>query len=242
MSFDDFDYENTLNTIKASLFDIYENQEKIIGNKKDDLERQNQIDKYIKMKDNATSLIKNIESLYPIKKNKKSDKDNNNNKEQNENIKIIEVKDLEEDNMESVDSTSKDDIDEKSTEHDIQVQETEKQQKFYLDNRNGNKPNFAYVPVSLIEIIKENAVRNLEICENEEENNHRLIKNDKENPKGIIVRNDQYMKLALSRHRQESVLQDAKSYRINQAKIAREKLLDQEKENFDNKIKTLKVS
>lgn len=49
----------------------------------------------------------------------------------------------------------------------------------------------------------------------------KYAKIDEEKPRGIIVRSDQYMKLALSRHRQEGVLKEARSYRINEVKRKR---------------------
>ena len=49
----------------------------------------------------------------------------------------------------------------------------------------------------------------------------KYIKIDEEKPRGIIVRSDQYMKLALSRHRQEGVLKEARLYRINEVKRKR---------------------
>ena len=51
--------------------------------------------------------------------------------------------------------------------------------------------------------------------------NSKIIKVDEEKPRGIIVRSDQYMKLALSRHRQEGVLKEARLYRINEVKRKR---------------------
>src|SRR5699024_5636426 len=74
--------------------------------------------------------------------------------------------------------------------------------KFYLDNRNGSKPNFAYVPEKLYLKIKSNAITSFD--------NNKIYKQDTEKRRGIIVRNDQFMKLSLSRHRQEGVLQEAK--------------------------------
>ena len=50
------------------------------------------------------------------------------------------------------------------------------------------------------------------------------------------------MKLALSRHRQESVLEDARKYRVAQAKASSRKLVEEEEKNLDAKVKTLKVA
>ena len=49
-----------------------------------------------------------------------------------------------------------------------------------------------------------------------------IYKKDDLPVKGIIVRNDQYMKLALSKHRQEGVLKEAKNYRIETVKRKRQ--------------------
>ena len=49
-----------------------------------------------------------------------------------------------------------------------------------------------------------------------------IYKKDDLPVKGIIVRNDQYMKLALSKHRQEGVLAEAKNYRIETVKRKRQ--------------------
>lgn len=70
MSYKDFDYENALSSIKASLFDIYENQERIIGSIEDEQLRQGQITRYIKMKDTAITLIEDITNLYDKDRNK----------------------------------------------------------------------------------------------------------------------------------------------------------------------------
>ena len=50
-----------------------------------------------------------------------------------------------------------------------------------------------------------------------------MYKDDTNKTKGIIVRNDQYMKLALSKHRQEGVIKEAKNYRIEVVKEKRKK-------------------
>ena len=34
-------------------------------------------------------------------------------------------------------------------------------EKFYLDDRNGTRPNFAYVPQNLLEVIKQNGITSL---------------------------------------------------------------------------------
>ena len=50
----------------------------------------------------------------------------------------------------------------------------------------------------------------------------KIYKKDDLPVKGIIVRNDQYMKLALSKHRQEGVLKEAKNYRVETVRRKRQ--------------------
>ena len=65
--------------------------------------------------------------------------------------------------------------------------ETELLPKFYLDSRNGEKPNFAYVPKTIFTKLKSNSVS--------KDINNKIYKQDEEEKKGIIVRKDQFMKL-----------------------------------------------
>ena len=57
-----------------------------------------------------------------------------------------------------------------------------------------------------------------------EEGNNKFYKQDELDTKGIIVRSDQFMKLSLSKKRQEGILMEAKQYRINLATKSREQL------------------
>ncbi|MDO5003012.1 MAG: hypothetical protein Q4E39_02140 [bacterium] len=59
-----FDYKNALNGIKANLFDIYENQEQIIGLEENEKIRNQRLNKFIEIKDIALMLLEEIESLY----------------------------------------------------------------------------------------------------------------------------------------------------------------------------------
>ena len=68
------------------------------------------------------------------------------------------------------------------------------------------------------------------------------LETDENKPKGIIVRNDQFMKLALSKRRQEGVLADAKIFRVEQAKASRKKMLEEEEKKLDIKTKNLKLA
>ena len=51
-----FDYRKSLNGIKANLFDIYENQEQIIGLEENENIRNQRLNKFVQIKDLAFSL------------------------------------------------------------------------------------------------------------------------------------------------------------------------------------------
>ncbi len=217
--YNNFDYEKSLEKIKSALYDIYESQEIIIGEEKNDDLRNKQVEKYIKVKDLAVKLVEDIQNLY--KDNREINENNsiseakpqiNQESKQDELLKINDETDEEND-----DEDEKDDINEINiNENDNDEEELDDLPKFYLDSRNGDKPNFAYVPNSIFVKLKENGI--LELFDN------RIYKQDDANKKGIIVRTDQFMKLSLSKDRQEGVLKEAKIYRIEQARKARKKL------------------
>ncbi len=321
MSYENFDYDKALNSIKATLFDIYEAQERLVGSIEDDGKRQIQINKYIKMKDTAINLIEDVENLTndQIVRNAVNEQEQTKNEENvDSEPKLVEInldsktaEPIEEsDNTKSVDEVpveeSVEEIDKEATndeinsdtfQEDIPEQtssnpedienddnsveltteetkevsnesddsqedikeeqiEDEKQSgneevkketvsKFYLDDRNGTKPNFAFVPKELYSVIKKNGIFELNSNTKEEINDvkdDRIHKTDENKPKGIIVRNDQFMKLALSKRRQEGVLADAKIFRIEQAKASRKKLLKEEEKKLDIKTKNLKLT
>lgn len=329
MSYENFDYDKALNSIKATLFDIYEAQERLVGSIEDDGKRQIQINKYIKMKDTAINLIKDVENLtndqivrnvvneqeqtkneenvdsepklVEINLNSKTDellKESDNqpvdevpveesaeeidkeatNDEPNTNIDT-DNDTFEEDTTEQINSNtetienddnsvelpkeekpeisnesddSQEDIkeeteEEKQSENEDEDEDVKKESvnKFYLDDRNGTKPNFAFVPKELYSIIKKNGIFELNSNKKEEINDvkdDRIHKTDENKPKGIIVRNDQFMKLALSKRRQEGVLADAKIFRVEQAKASRKKMLEEEEKKLDIKTKNLKLA
>lgn len=194
--YNNFNYKESINKLKSILFDIYEDQEMIVGSIENEKEKNEHVVKYINVKNEAIDLLNAIEELYegkimptPVIINNKQEPGMIENLVKNINIeqpKIIE----EEKEVEEFDPN-----------------------KFYLDDRNGNKPNYAYVPESIF-----NKIRNNNLDDN------KIYKQDENERKGIIVRNDQYMKLSLSRHRQEGVLKEAKEYRIEVARKNREKL------------------
>lgn len=321
MSYENFDYDKALNSIKATLFDIYEAQERLVGSIEDDGKRQIQINKYIKMKDTAINLIEDVENLTndQIVRNAVNEQEQTKNEENvDSEPKLVEInldsktaEPIEEsDSTKSVDEVpveesveeidkeaTKDEINSDTFQEDIPEQtssnpedienddnsveltteetkevsnesddsqedikeeqiEDEKQSgneevkketvsKFYLDDRNGTKPNFAFVPKELYSVIKKNGIFELNSNTKEEINDvkdDRIHKTDENKPKGIIVRNDQFMKLALSKRRQEGVLADAKIFRIEQAKASRKKLLKEEEKKLDIKTKNLKLT
>lgn len=317
MSYENFDYDKALNSIKATLFDIYEAQERLVGSIEDDEKRQIQINKYIKMKDTAINLIEDVENLTndQIVRNAVNEQEQTKNEENvDSEPKLVEInldsktaEPIEEsDNTKSVDEVPVEEIDKEATndeinsdtfQEDIPEQtssnpedienddnsveltteetkevsnesddsqedikeeqiEDEKQSgneevkketvsKFYLDDRNGTKPNFAFVPKELYSVIKKNGIFELNSNTKEEINDvkdDRIHKTDENKPKGIIVRNDQFMKLALSKRRQEGVLADAKIFRVEQAKASRKKLLKEEEKKLDIKTKNLKLT
>ena len=329
MSYENFDYDKALNSIKATLFDIYEAQERLVGSIEDDGKRQIQINKYIKMKNTAINLIKDVENLTndQIVRNVVNEQEQTKNEENvDSEPKLVEINldsktdELlkESDNTKSVDEVpveeSVEEIDKEATndepntnidtdtdnatfeedtteqtssntetienddnsvelpkeekqeisnesndsQEDIKEEEIEEEKqsenedvkeesvnKFYLDDRNGTKPNFAFVPKELYSIIKKNGIFELNSNKKEEINDvkdDRIHKTDENKPKGIIVRNDQFMKLALSKRRQEGVLADAKIFRVEQAKASRKKMLEEEEKKLDIKTKNLKLA
>lgn len=331
MSYENFDYDKALNSIKATLFDIYEAQERLVGSIEDDGKRQIQINKYIKMKDTAINLIKDVENLtndqivrnvvneqeqtkneenvdsepklVEINLNSKTDellKESDNqpvdevpveesaeeidkeatNDEPNTNIDTdndtfeedtteqtgsntetienddnsVELPKEEKPEISNESDDSQEDIKEETEEEKQSENEDEDEDedvkkesvnKFYLDDRNGTKPNFAFVPKELYSIIKKNGIFELNSNKKEEINDvkdDRIHKTDENKPKGIIVRNDQFMKLALSKRRQEGVLADAKIFRVEQAKASRKKMLEEEEKKLDIKTKNLKLA
>lgn len=253
-----FDYKNSLNGIKANLFDIYENQEQMVGLEKNEIKRNKRLNKFIEIKDLALMLLEEIESLYITDADEK-----NSDMLKLENPKIPEVEEKSKilDLVQNNDSNNK----EADTSNDEKnLDKKENIERYYLDC-DKKRINFAYVPVKLFNKLKENGslivndnldledkkINSLEIDNSKIESNEfnedesfkdtdieensnleetlpddnkdmidysRINKVDKEKPKGIIVRSDQYMKLALSRHRQEGVIKEAKIYRINEAK------------------------
>lgn len=321
MSYENFDYDKALNSIKATLFDIYEAQERLVGSIEDDGKRQIQINKYIKMKDTAINLIEDVENLTndQIVRNVVNEQEQTKNEENvDSEPKLVEINlnsktdELlkESDNTKSVDEVpveeSVEKIDKEATndkpntnidtdtfeedtteqtssntetiendDNSVELPKEEKQEisnesddsqeeqveeekqseneevkeeavsKFYLDDRNGTKPNFAFVPKELYSVIKKNGIFELNLNAKEEINDakdDRIHKTDENKPKGIIVRNDQFMKLALSKRRQEGILADAKIFRVEQAKASRKKMLEEEEKKLDIKTKNLKLA
>ena len=102
----------------------------------------------------------------------------------------------------------------KSTEEEFSKDENKDHpvQKYYLANSDIT-PNFAYVPEKILVKLKQ---------KDNKANNY--YKKDDLQTKGILVRSDQFMKLSLSKKRQEGILREAKEYRIKLATKSREQL------------------
>lgn len=236
-----FDYKESINNIKASLFDIYEDQERLIGYEENEEQKNLRINTFIELKNNAISFIEKIEELYndsqieneiekeiPIEKEKVPEE----NDEELNNAEIVEEYPIEEDG-----------IKEEFTEHN---NIEEKQLPKYYLNCDFNKINFAYVPVSIYEKIKKHQKPdeveefNEEPLEQPEEKEQKQIDNhfykqDLDKTRGIIVRSDQYMKLALSRHRQAGVLEEAKEYR-------KEEVIKRQRENQKRELEKAELN
>lgn len=293
---ENYDYKESLNNIKANLFDIYEDQERIVGLISNDNDRNKQVEDYIKVKDLALKLVNNISDLYERKSKTVIDEQSSNLNNASEQVRDVsaskeydneKAEDVTDNLLKEVDndyskkeiSTDVDEVNEDDEEESNSVSEDEplikmknidntndEVEKYYLDC-DKKKLNFAYVPVELFDIIKNHTNEldeeaddsdketddedsfNEEIEFSNDNSNdidmevsddtaqdaesdeidesidiNKLYKKDAENAKGIIVRGDQYMKLALSKHRQEGVLEEAKAYRIDTVKrIQREK-------------------
>lgn len=199
--YNDFNYENALEKIKSALYDIYESQEVRIGLENDNNKKNEIVKRYISVKDLASKLIEDIEDLYS-----------------NEETDVNEPKITQTYNYETRENqTAK--IDDSNVKEDLEREDIHKNlPRFYLDFRNGAKPNFAFVPDSIYIKLKTNG-RSLFY-------DNRFYKQDTIEKKGIIVRKDQFMKLSLSKDRQEGMLREAKQYRIELARKSRQKLQD----------------
>ena len=283
-----FDYKNSLTDIKASLFDIYEDQEKIIGGLDSD-DRDKHVSDFIEIKDLAVLLLDKIQKLYStsdfivnddvdegtggvssIDEND-TEIDNDINTEssalasdlESENDDIVDVEGNLEDDTNGIDISQSDDnndddddesddavrtlndndnsvsddsqvsADNDNNEDDISFDNSSSSDNLDFDENkyyllcDENKLHFAYASQRLIDKISNYHLANkdddnVSDSNNDESDNSKLYKKDELPVKGIIVRNDQYMKLALSKHRQEGVLKEAKVYRIETVKRKRQ--------------------
>lgn len=258
----EFDYKESLTNIKASLFDIYEDQEKIIGDLDDSI-RDQYVNSFIEVKDLALTLLEKIQGLYQfsidmeesdeekipseLSSNVPSDQDEEVVEEEVTSTDITEEQEVEDGEVQVEEEPSLDfSLDDQNNEaQSIELsddeEEIESDKKFHL-LCNEKDLNFAYVPENLLEKLKkykdeeddisfdeDSSLEDDESFEDQEEfdssldtDNSKVYKKDKLPAKGIIVRNDQYMKLALSKHRQEGVLEEAKQYRIDTIKKKRQ--------------------
>ncbi len=274
-----FDYKDSLTDIKASLFDIYEDQERVIGSINPDL-RDKHVSEFIEIKDLALSLLEKIQKLYDnslvsVKDNNEKvvstnvnsvdnmqEHDVNNNEEvnnqdvENNTLEDDQVSsdeeesnqdnnDIDEDNIQTNDEVETPDessLDDSSDDQGRENSDTEESEdsdsEISFDNGEDNsnkyyllcdedKLHFAYVSEKLFNKIKSHHVSDTEPLEEDtvsdvDNSDGNIYKKDDLPVKGIIVRNDQYMKLALSKHRQEGVLKEAKNYRIETVKRKRQ--------------------
>lgn len=217
--YNNFDYMDSVCKIKSALYDIYESQEVMIGEEQDEKARNKRVERYIETKDLAIQLLEHIESLYKkidTIKEKNSDVKNSSESAEIEEPHIIQISKQDEllkegNQIEDINPSITEENIEESVNSDINDLP-----KFYLDSRNGEKPNFAFVPETIFIKLKSNAVS--------KDINNKIYKKDEEEKKGIIVRKDQFMKLSLSKERQDGVLKEAKIFRIKQAKKSRQQL------------------
>lgn len=284
-----FDYKSSLTDIKASLFDIYEDQERVIGSIDPDL-RDKHVSEFIEVKDLALSLLEKIQKLYdnslvPVKDNneevqvnnedvknnilednqvsndetddEESNQDNNDTEEDsiqtNDEVETsdeaVQNNNIDEDNTQtddddetsdesSLDDSSDDQDTENSDSEESEDSDNDSNSDISFDNEEDNsnkyyllcdedKLHFAYVSEKLFNKIKSYHVSDTEPLEEDtvsdlDTSDGNIYKKDDLPVKGIIVRNDQYMKLALSKHRQEGVLKEAKNYRIETVKRKRQ--------------------
>lgn len=224
-----FDYKDSLTDIKASLFDIYEDQERVIGSIAPSL-RDKHVSEFIEVKDLALSLLEKIQKLYD---NSLVFEDNNietNDEKLSDLEENDSTEDVDSDNSdinfddEAVEKTTTDD--QESDEADTSDLEEANSNKYYLLCDEG-KLHFAYVSEKLFNKIKNYRDPGDNLLEADTDLDSstfdgKIYKKDDLPVKGIIVRNDQYMKLALSKHRQEGVLKEAKNYRVETVRRKRQ--------------------
>ena len=122
---------------------------------------------------------------------------------------------------------SKDDDNDSDSDSEISFDNAEDNSNRYYLLCDEDKLHFAYVSEKLFNKIKSYHVSDTEPLEEDtvsdvDTSDGNIYKKDDLPVKGIIVRNDQYMKLALSKHRQEGVLKEAKNYRIETVKRKRQ--------------------
>ena len=234
-----FNYKESLNNIKASLFDIYENQEELIGTEEDKELRDTRLNKFIEVKNIALMLLEEIDGLYEESIPTMKKLENPEIPDEMEESKILNMVENSNNNV-NQEETFNEEVEDNNT-------DTDNNKKYYL-NCNIDDVNFAYVPQELYKKIKEHDSKKLTAEEKdtiEDTNtdtsnkidNSSIYKQDTEKVRGIIVRSDQYMKLALSKHRQKGVLEEAKEYRkkevIRRQRENQKRELEKAELNFD---------
>lgn len=223
-----FDYQTSLHLIKSGLFDIYENQEKVLGTIEDEKLRNSHLDDFINLKNIALMLIEGIEYLY-----EDSEQDDSVDKKELEvesskpesKLKDKYYLDCDEEklpfayvpeqlflklkNHQSILSELEENKDSKTEEEDNLSTDKIEEETNEIDDEE--------MPFEQqVELAQE------ESRDSEEENRNYFYKEDDKKVRGIIVRSDQFMKLALSRRRQEGVLEEAKEFRKDEVRRKRE--------------------
>lgn len=245
---ENFNYKSALTNIKASLFDIYEDQEIVIGSLSSE-DRSRRVSEFIEIKDLAIVLLDKIQKLYDNSDtyqdvNLESTESSNDSsseassliddKQKAEDVPddIHESNDLEgttdsDTEIDNVDYSSSDleeDSDQESVDNNSKDDDNEVDENKYYLLCDEEKLHFAYASQRLLEKIRnyhlEDESKTIDAVDTSNDNS--VYKIDNLPVKGIIVRNDQYMKLALSKHRQEGVLKEARAYRIEVVKRKRQ--------------------
>lgn len=222
-----FNYQSSLNLIKASLFDIYENQEQEIGTITDNKEREKHLKDFINLKNIAIMLIEGIEYLYEDKEEPTLQNTNNNSNSFGLKRYYLECSEKEL-NFAYVSRQLLDRLKNYSTNQNLNFESPiienepieEKQEQIQEQSNNNIDLEIANEEITTDDIEKDDNI---------------FYKEDDKRVRGIIVRSDQFMKLALSRNRQEGVLEEAKEFRKNE--VIRKRREEQQKKLKEAEVK-----
>ncbi len=220
-----FDYQTSLHLIKSGLFDIYENQEKVLGTIEDEKLRNQHLDDFINLKNIALMLIEGIEYLYEEEEEQnfidKTKLEVESSKKENE-IQDKYYLDCEEEKLPF--AYVPEQLFQKLKNHQSIIKELDENMEEEIEQEEipDNEPENEIKEESTsfespIEVEQENKIKSEGLA-----NQGYFYKEDDKKVRGIIVRSDQFMKLALSRRRQEGVLEEAKEFRRDEVKRKRE--------------------